>query len=259
MMKILSWNVNGVQSRLEAVNRLVTELQPDLMCLQKVRKKGDFITSIPGYMGWLGSMNSGLFGGVSTYIHRGLHFEFEDQRNDTPEWLRDTGCLNVIRFDRFILVNAYFPYVDLSNEQYVKDRQRWNYELHDYLVRLTNQKPVILCGDLNIVNEDLDAWDGVSVAKRGCFTEWEHRDFNLLLAQTGLVDTYRYLHPDGNDYSYFFQNKPEYRLLNQGFRIDYCMMSEELLPYLTKSEILTDITATANSPLLIEVDLPKFL
>ena len=148
---------------------------------------------------------------------------------------------------------------NLSKEQYIKDRQRWNYELHDYLVKLTKQKPVILCGDLNIVNEDSDAWDEVSVKKVGCFTEWEHRDFNSLMKQAGLVDTYRFLHQEGKDFSYFFQNKPEYRLMNQGFRIDYCLMSEELLPYLTKSEILTDVTDTTNSPLLVEVNLPKYL
>lgn len=257
-MKILSWNVNSIQARLEAVNRLVTEMQPDLMCFQKIRKKGAFLTDIPGYFEWSGIMEDGLFGGVSTYIHQGMPFEFEAQQNDMPEWLMETGCLNVIRFDQFILVNAYFPYVDLKNEQYVKDRQRWNYELHEYLVKLSNQKPVILCGDLNIVNEDIDAWDGVSVKKLGCYTEWEHRDFNSLLSQIGLVDTYRYLHSDGKDYSYFFQNKPEYRLLNQGFRIDYCLMSEELLPHLSKSDILTDVTDTTNSPLLIEVNLPKY-
>ena len=254
-MRILSWNVNGVQARLEAINRLVAELVPDLMCFQKVRKKGAFLTQIPGYMGWLGIIDEGLFGGVSSYIKAGFTFDFEAQRNDMPEWLMETGCLNVIRFDQFILVNAYFPYVDLSKEQYIKDRQRWNYELHDYLVKLTKQKPVILCGDLNIVSENIDAWDGVSVKTVGCFTEWEHRDFNSLMKQTGLVDTYRFLHPEGRDYSYFFQNKPEYRLMNQGFRIDYCLMSEELLPYLIKSEILTNVTDTTNSPLLIEINI----
>ena len=257
-MKILNWNVNGVQTRLEAVNRLVDELQPDLMCFQKVRKKGAFLTNIDGYFGWLGIMDDGLFGGVSAYIRRGFPFEFEAQRNDMPEWLMETGCLNVIRFDQFILVNAYFPYANKSNEEFIKIRQRWDYELHDYLVKLANQKPLILCGDLNIVAEDKDAWDGVSVKNDGCFSEWEHRNFNSLMSQVGLVDTYRYLHPDGRDYSYFFQNKAEYRLLNQGFRIDYCLMSEELLPYLTKSEILTDVTDTTNSPLLIEINLPKY-
>lgn len=258
-MKILSWNVNGVQARLEAINRLVAELQPDLMCFQKVRKKDASLTKIDGYMGCLEMMEDGLFGGVSTYIHRCFSFDFEALQKDMPEWLMKTGCLNVIHFDQFILVNAYFPYVDLKNEQYVRDRHQWNYELHDYLVKLTNQKLVILCGDLNIVNEDIDAWDGVSVKKLGCFTDWEHRDLNSLLSQTGLVDTYRYLHPDGKEYSYFFQNRPEYRLLNQGFRIDYCLMSKALLPYLTKSEILSDVTDTTNSPLLVELNLPQYL
>lgn len=170
------------------------------------------------------------------------------------KWLMETGCLNVIRFDKFILVNAYFPYANMGNEEFVKNRQRWDYELHDYLVRLSSQKPIILCGDLNIVAQDIDAWDGVSTKNVGCFTEWEHRNFKSLIEQTGLVDTYRFLHPDGKDYSYFFQNNPDYRLANQGFRIDYCLVSEELLPYVKKSDILTNIYDTTNSPLLIEID-----
>ena len=254
-MKILSWNVNGLQARLDAVNGIVSEFQPELMCFQKVRKKGAFLTKIDDYFGWLGIMEDGLFGGVSTYIRAGFPFDFEAQRNDMPEWLMETGCLNVIRFDEFILVNAYFPYSNMAIEGFVKNRQRWDYELHDYLVTLTSQKPVILCGDLNIVRQNIDAWDGISVKNVGCFTEWEHRNFNSLMEQAGLVDTYRYLHPDGKDYSYFFQNRPEYRLANQGFRIDYCLVSEELLPRVNKSEILTNIFDTTNSPLLIEIDL----
>ncbi|MBD5291932.1 MAG: hypothetical protein HDS23_01595 [Bacteroides sp.] len=258
-MKILSWNVNGLRARLEAVNRLVAELQPDVLCFQKVRRNGGFLTLIPDYLGFLGSMKKGLFGGVSTYLRHGLEIDIEAQCNDAPKWLLETGCLNVIRFDQLILVNAYFPYANKTDEEFVKIRQRWDYELHDYLVSLASEKSLVLCGDLNIVAQDVDAWDGVSVKNEGCFTEWEHRNFNLLMSQVGLVDTYRYLHPEGRDYSYFYQNKPEYRLANQGFRIDYCLMSEELLPYLTKSGILTDVMDTTNSPLLIEVNLPKFL
>lgn len=254
-MKILSWNVNGLQARLDAVNRLVAELQPDLMCFQKVRKKGAFLTKIDNYFGWLGIMDDGLFGGVSTYIRAGFPFDFEAQRNDMPEWLMETGCLNVIRFDDFILVNAYFPYSNMGNEEFVKNRQRWDYEFHDYLVKLANQKPVILCGDLNIVAQDIDAWDGISVKNVGCFTEWEHRNFNSLISQAGLTDTYRALHPEGNDYSYFFQNRLEYRLANQGFRIDYCLVSDELLPKVKKSEILINVSDTTNSPLIIDVDI----
>lgn len=78
-MRIVSWNVNGIQSRLDAINQLVEKYQPELMCFQKVRKKGAFLTQIPGYMGWLGIMDDGLFGGVSTCIRQGFLFEFETQ------------------------------------------------------------------------------------------------------------------------------------------------------------------------------------
>ena len=235
-MKIICWNVNGLQARLDGIDRLVEKYQPDLMCFQKVRKKGAFLTQIPGYMGWLGIIDDGLFGGVSTYIRQGFPFEFEAQRNDMPEWVMNTGCLNVIRFDQFILVNTYFPYSNTTDDKWIQIRRHWDYELHDYLVKLSNEKPLIVCGDMNIVATDKDG----------------------MMRAAGLMDSYRVLHPDGSDFSYFYQNKPEYRLLNQGFRVDYCLVSEDLLPCLTKSDILTDVTETTNSPLLIEIDFPKY-
>lgn len=78
-MKILSWNVNGLKARLDAVNELVKEIHPDVMCFLKVRNKGDFIINIPDYMRWLGSMGNSLIGRVSTYIHNALYLDLEAQ------------------------------------------------------------------------------------------------------------------------------------------------------------------------------------
>lgn len=259
-MKILSWNINGLQARIEAVNRLAAELKPDVICLQKVRSKGASPFLKPdGYFGWMGSMEPGLFGGISTFINPDVEFDLEAQNFVVPDWLADTCCLNVLNFDKFILVNTYFPYANAANEEFIKIRQRWDYEIHEYLESLARRKPLVVCGDLNIVATEKDAWDDVAIKNAGCFFDWEHWNFDSLCEAVGLEDTYRFLHPDGTEYSYFFQNKPESRLLNQGFRIDYCLVSEELLPSLTKSEILTDVTETTNSPLLIELDLPEYL
>lgn len=68
-----------------------------------------------------------------------------------------------------------------------------------------------------------------------------------------LVDSYRVLHPDGSDFSYFYQNRQEYRDSNQGFRIDYFMVSQELMLDVRRSEILTDVIDTTNSPILLEI------
>lgn len=252
-MKILSWNVNGVKARLNGINKLIEDYQPDLLCLQKVRKNDAFGTRIPGYMCWCGILDDGLFGGVSTYIHQGFPFEFEAQRTDMPEWLINTGCLNVIRFDRFILVNAYFPYSNTSDDKWLQIRRRWDYELHDYLVKLSNEKPLIVCGDMNIVASDKDAWDGVSVKNAGCYFPWEHKNFAGMMKAAGLVDSYRVLHLEGSDFSYFYQNRSEYRIANQGFRIDYFLVSQELMFDVKRSEILTDVIETTNSPILLEI------
>ena len=255
-MKILSWNVNGLGARIEAIKKLSQELCQDVMCFQKERAKGSgSLIDIPGYLGLFCTVERPqmLFGGVTTFFRRDREFDLGRLFRHIDGWLGETGNIQTFDFDDFILVNAYAPYSNATDEKWIQIRQHWDYEFHETLFHLSKRKPIIVCGDLNIVSEDIDAWDGVSVKNVGCFTEWEHRDFNTLLDQTGLVDTYRNLHPGGRDYSYFFQNKSEYRLMNQGFRIDYCLVSEELLPYLTKSEILTDITDTTNSPLLIEI------
>ena len=257
-MKIISWNVNGLKARLKVIARLCDEYQPDVFCCQKVRTKGNCFVTVPGYFSWRGSMDASLFGGVSTFMKLWKGIELESLANipKLSDWLLNTGCVLAFNFEHFILVNVYFPYSNLSNEDFVKTRQRWDYEIHESLVKAVSRKPLIVCGDLNIVDTDLDAWDNVSVKKQGCFLDWEHRNFKSLLKATCLVDSYRYLHPQGRDFSYFYNNNPEYRLSNQGYRIDYFLVSESLLPYVKKSEILTHVLETTNNPILLEIDLP---
>lgn len=136
-MRIISWNVNGLNARQDSVRKLASDYKPDILCLQKIRTAG--LMTIPGYFGWMGTLNigQGLFGGVSSFINlETTGFDFNSQRNDMPEWLSETGSINVLRFPQFILVNAYFPYSNVSDENLIKIRQRWDYELHEYLVRL---------------------------------------------------------------------------------------------------------------------------
>ena len=72
-MRILSWNINGVQAHMDAVYRLVAEWSPDILCFQNSRKKDAFLAKVPGYIGWLGIIGETLFGGVSAYLHKVLH------------------------------------------------------------------------------------------------------------------------------------------------------------------------------------------
>lgn len=122
-----------------------------------------------------------------------MDFDLESRTYRVPEWLDETGCLNVLDFDKFILVNAYFPYANNAQEEFIKIRHRWDYEINEYLESLARRKPLIVCGALNMVSEDIDTWDGVSEKKAGCFYDWEHRNFESMLKAAGLVDSYRVL------------------------------------------------------------------
>ena len=259
-MKILSWNVNGLGARVEVIKKLSQELCPDVMCFQKERAKGSgSLFDIPGYLGLFCTVERPqmLFGGVTTFFRKDREFDLGRLFRHIDGWPGETGNIQAFDFGEFILVNAYAPYSNATDEKWIMIRQHWNYDFHDVMCSLSKQKTLIVCGDLNIVSQGIDAWDGISEKSAGCFFDWEHRNFESMLNATGMKDSYRVLHPDSREYSCFFQNRPEYRTENQGFRIYYFLVSEELMPYVKKSEILTDVFDTTNSPILLEMDLPK--
>lgn len=110
-----------------------------------------------------------------------------------------------------------------------------------------------MCGDMNIVLTDKDAWDNVSIREAGCFFPWEHKAIDDLMSKFNLVDAWRTLHPNLREYTYFYQNRPEYRLANQGHRIDYFLVSADLIPTIKFCKILTDITDTTNNPIILDL------
>ena len=107
---------------------------------QKVMTKGSGFITVPGYFTWWGSMDGGLVGGVCTFMKLWKGIELDSLTNvpKASDWLIDTGCLLALYFENFILVNVYFPYSNLSNDEFAKIRQRWDYEIHEYIVKVAN-------------------------------------------------------------------------------------------------------------------------
>ena len=210
------------------------------------------LNEINGYMGWLGTMQPTLVGGVATYFSQDQDLKIGEPDLMMPEWLKDTGCLQMFPIEGVAIINAYFPYSNPSDEKWSQIRRQWDYELHDYLVALSKKMPVIMCADMNIVRENIDAWDDKSVGTSGGFLPWEHKNFDSMMKAAEMVDSYRILHLETRGYTYFFQNSDEHRQQNQGHRIDYFMVSSSLMPAVKRSEIITDYKDTTNNPILLE-------
>lgn len=183
--------------------------------------------------------------GVATYVRSGLEGKFIES---------DSHHL-ILEFDEFVLVNAYVPYSNPKVPGYVERRKEWDRWIVEFVKN--QSKPVIICGDLNIVHTDMDSFYPSCVRNTGCYYQWERDDFNQLLSDGKLVDTFRRLHPEEIGYTYFdTMHGVDYRTTNQCSRLDYFLVSESLMQYVLKSEILSPLSAPSN-PILLDLQLNK--
>lgn len=242
-MKIISWNVAGIKSRLEDLRRLVTQYQPKVVCLQKTRT-----ADAPTINGYLHSAYcSDRWSGVTTYWREELR----------PMVLEADTYHLALNFGQCVLVNAYVPYSNPKVPGYIERRKEWDKWIIKFVK--AQYKPVIICGDMNIVHSDLDSFYTSCVRNTGCYYQWERDDFNQLLSECKLVDTFRRLHSRERAYTYFDTiHGVDYRAPNQGSRLDYFLVRESLMPCVIKSEILSPLSAPSN-PIILDFKLNKIL
>ena len=248
-MLFISWNINGIRSRFAGLQRLVADYAPDFVCLQKVRNnsgRGDF--SIDGYCQLYTPEDCGDWSGVMTYVRNSAGAA--PHRVATPELSRD-GHLQLYAFGDFYLVNAYVPFAGFSVAGAVERRREWDSRFRLLMTRLTSVKPVVACGDFNVVHTVMDTCEDRLELQRPCFTKWERDNFNRLLSGADLADTYRVTHPGEQAVTYY----GNFRHMKIGNRIDYILVSRSLLKYPLLSEILSDFVSGQSVPVTLEMEI----
>ena len=130
-------------------------------------------------------------------------------------------------------------------------RMRWEADFRSYLQRLDQQKPVILCGDLNVAHEEIDIKNPKTNRRNAGFTDEERQQFSLLL-ESGFADTFRWKYPEQVTYSWW-SYRFHAREKNAGWRIDYFVVSNRLCPQVADAKIHTDILGSDHCP--VELDL----
>ncbi len=258
-MDIISWNINGLKSSYDELKELAKTYSPDFICLQKVRcDNGREEYSLDGYRALYAPIDCGSNSGVMTYakIPADADPKFPSlsmpERVHTVELSKD-GHLQIFDCNSFFLVNAYVPFSNTSLAGAVEYRQDWDMKFRECMVELASQKPLIICGDMNIVHTPKDTCEKRFTQNRGCFFGWERENFNTLLSNGDLVDTFRHLHPDEQAVSFY----GNYCSMQIGNRIDYFLMSRSMLPGLNISEILTAFGSGQSVPIAIVFN-PKF-
>lgn len=250
-MRIISWNINGIRAHYDALIQLINSYEPDILCLQKVKSsRGIEAFPIEGYKPFDIPTYCSQYYGVGTY-YRNIDYPMMNFPNE----LAAEGHFQALNLGLHqpVLFNIYAPFSNPQDSKFIETRKKWDDILSLFAKDISLYSHLIMCGDFNVVRDSYDTWTRNCNRNQPCFYDWEQRNFNELLRQCDLVDTFRELHPQEMKFTYF-DSKADYRLTNQGERIDYFLVSRFLLPHVSRCDIIEDITASNSNPIILDID-----
>lgn len=252
-MKIVSFNVNGVRASVgKGLLDTIKEFECDVFCLQETKAQDDQVQTaleeLEGYHVYSNSAEKKGYSGVaiitkSKPIDVMVDMGVEEHDNE--------GRIITAEYDDFYLVNVYVPNSG-SGLKRLDYRSTWDASFAAYLKNLQKTKPIIVTGDLNVAHQAIDLKnDKSNYNKTSGYTQVEIDGLDAIL-QTGLVDSFRTLHPTEVKYS-FWSQRFNARKSNAGWRIDYFLVSEPLMPRVTASEIHNDVFGSDHCPISLEL------
>jgi exodeoxyribonuclease-3 len=248
-MKLISWNVNGFRSVLgKGFADFFREADADFFCIQETKMQpGEADFSPEGYLSFFNSAEKKGYSGTAIFTkHEPISVKYGI---GIPE--HDTeGRAITLEYDNFYLLCVYTPNAqrELARLSY---RMSWEDALREYILSLDKNKPVIYCGDLNVAHNEIDLKNPKTNHFSAGFSDEERAKFGELLA-SGFSDTFRTLYPDRVEYSWW-SYMYHAREKNVGWRIDYFVVSERLLPEVRESAILTDVMGSDHCPVFLEI------
>ena len=252
-MNIFSWNVNGIRAvKKKGFLDFVSDYSPDILCLQEtkahVEQLGDDLLNIPGYLSIFDSPKYKKgYSGVAIYtkkeplnISTTLH---SDQDLD------DEGRTLIAEYDKFILLNFYFPNGQM-NDIRLDYKFRFHDAAYDMFVKLKRKKKnIIICGDYNIAHNEIDLRHPKPNENTSGFLRIE-RDWLDKFQKKGFVDTFRYFYPNEVKYSWWTYMRNA-RQNNAGWRIDYFWVSQ--IDKIKDAQIHNDVFGSDHCPVSISL------
>lgn len=248
-MKFISWNVNGFRSVLgKGFADFFSASDADFFCIQETKMQpGEAVFEPQGYLQFWNSAEKKGYSGTAVFTkHEPMSVKYGI---GIPE--HDTeGRAITLEYKDFYLVCVYTPNAqrELARLGY---RMEWEDALREYLLALDREKPVIYCGDLNVAHNEIDLKNPKTNHFSAGFSDEERGKFSELLT-SGFCDTYRTLHPDKVEYSWW-SYMYHAREKNIGWRIDYFVVSERIMPLVLSSDILTETYGSDHCPVCLEI------
>ena len=249
-MKLISWNVNGLRAICKkGFEDIFKQLDADIFCIQETKmQEGQIELNLQGYYQYYNYAERKGYSGTAIFTKEkpinatyGIGIEEHDKE----------GRVITLEFKKFYMVNCYTPNSgrELARLEY---RMNWEDAFKSYLIKLDKQKPVIICGDLNVAHKEIDLKNPKSNRKNAGFTDQEREKIENLL-NSGFTDTFRKMYPNKEGcytwWSYMFNARAN----NAGWRIDYFLISDRISKNIKDAYIYSEILGSDHCPVGLEI------
>ena len=248
-MKFISWNVNGLRAAAgKGFSDAFKALDADFFCLQETKmQEGQFDLSFDGYTSFWNSAEKKGYSGTAIFTRKkplsvryGMGVEEHDHE----------GRIVTLEMPDFYLVCVYVPNSQ-DGLRRLDYRMKWEDDFRRFVLSL--DKPVVICGDLNVAHEEIDIKNPASNRRNAGFTDEEREKFSILLA-SGFTDTWRAQHPEEVKYSWW-SYRFHARENNAGWRIDYFVVSDSLRDKIVSTDIHNEIFGSDHCPVELVLDI----
>ncbi|MDN7245102.1 exodeoxyribonuclease III [Planococcus shenhongbingii] len=244
-MKLISWNVNGLRAVMKkGFMEFFAAVDADVFCLQEIKlQEGQIEIDLPGYHAYWNYAHKKGYSGTAIFTKKeplSVQYGLGIEEHDTE------GRLITLEYETHFVVTVYTP-----NSQHgllrLDYRLLWEEALLSYIKGLDQQKPVILCGDLNVAHQEIDLKNPKANLKNSGFTPEERGKMTQFL-NSGFVDTFRHFYPEQTGSYSWWSYRSNCREKNIGWRIDYFIASRTLASKLADAKIHSGIWGSDHCP-----------
>ena len=251
-MKLISWNVNGLRACVgKGFADAFKALDADMFCLQETKlQEGQIDLAFDGYESYWDYAEKKGYSGTAVYTRvkpLSARFGIGLDQHDKE------GRVVTLEFEKFFLVDVYTPNSQ-DGLRRLDYRMEWEDAFRGYLLSLDKQKPVLVCGDMNVAHEEIDLKNPKTNRRNAGFTDEERGKMTQLL-DAGFIDTFRHFYPDLEGAYSWWSYRFHAREKNVGWRIDYFLASARLAPQLKGAAIHTEIFGSDHCPVELTLDI----
>ncbi|MGB9674538.1 MAG: exodeoxyribonuclease III [Nanopusillaceae archaeon] len=246
-MKIISWNINGLKAMIKkGLLDMMKILNADFYLFQEIKTKDIPLPFKMNYFVYSFPAKEKGYSGVMTLTKikpLNVIYGIGESKFD------DEGRVLTLEYDSFYLINVYFPNAGQDTLKRLDFKLEFDKKFEEFVLSL--KKPCIICGDFNVAHKEIDIYDPNRFRRYAGFTDEERQWFDHFLS-LGFIDTFRYIKGNIIKYSWF-PYFIEARKKNLGWRIDYCVVSKDIIDKVKDADILYDFYGSDHLPVVLEI------